>query len=147
MSLESKVQEAMKNAMRAKESDKLRALRAIKSAVLMAKTEQGQAIDETQEIKLLQKLAKQRRESLETYEQQNREDLAQDERQELEVIESFLPQPLSDAELEEIVKAIISETGASTKADMGKVMGLATQKVAGRADGKRISSMAAKFLS
>lgn len=148
MSLEAKIMEEIKAAMKAKNEAELRTLRDIKSAILKEKTSGSNvAITEADEIKMLQKLAKQRRDSLDIYKQQNRADLADKEQEELSIIERFLPQPLSEDELETLLKEIIAETGASSPADMGKVMGIATQKVAGRADGKTISATVKKLLA
>lgn len=148
MALEQKVMEEMKAAMKAKNEAELRTLRAIKSAILLEKTSgSGKELTEADEIKMLQKLAKQRRDSLDIYKQQNREDLAVKEEEEIAIIERFLPKPLTDEELEALLKEIIAETGASSPADMGKVMGAATQRVAGRADGKTISAKVKTLLS
>ena len=149
MSLEQKVMTELKTAMLAKDEKSLRSLRAIKAAILLAKTSEGAAGDlkEDDEIKLLQKLVKQRKDSLEIYRQQNRTDLAQKEQEEIEVIEKFLPQQLSAEELKAEVSAIIAEVGASSPADMGKVMGAATKKLAGKADGKTISALVKELLS
>ncbi len=132
-----------------KEKDRLRALRAIKSAILLAETEKGagEGISEETELKLLQKAAKQRRDSIEIYEGQGREDLAETEKQELVVIEEFLPKQLSEEELEKEVQAVIAQVGAAGPQDMGKVMGAATKKLAGKADGKLISSVAKRLLT
>ena len=141
--------EEMKTAMRAKDEAALRTLRAIKAGILLEKTSGSgsETISETDEIKMLQKMAKQRRDSLEIFTQQNREDLAQKEREELAIIERFLPQQMSEEELQNELKAIIAEVGASSPADMGKVMGVATKKLAGQADGKAISENVKKLLS
>src|SRR5215211_41186 len=130
----------LKTAMLAKDEKGLRSLRAIKAAILLAKTAEGGSgeLKEEDEIKLLQKLVKQRKDSLEIYQQQNRSDLAQKEQEEIEVIEKFLPKQLSSEELKTEIQSIINETGASSPADMGKVMGAATKKLSGRADGKTI---------
>ena len=135
--------------MLAKDSARLRGLRAIKAAILLAKTEKGSAdgLTEGTEINVLQKLAKQRRESAEIYQQQQRDDLYQIEAEELAVIESFLPKQLSRAEIELIVKQVIAETGAAGPKDMGKVMGPANQKLAGKADGKTVSEIAKALLT
>lgn len=135
--------------MRAKEQVALRSLRAIKSAILLAKTESGSGteISEDDGIKIVQKLVKQRNDSVQIYQKQNREDLAKDELEEIKILEAYLPQQLSDEELEALVKSIIEKVGASSKADMGKVMGMAMKQAAGRADGKAISAAASKFLS
>jgi uncharacterized protein YqeY len=148
MSLEQKVMTDLKTAMLAKDEKGLRSLRAIKAAILLAKTSEGSngELKEDDEVKLLQKLVKQRKDSLEIYEQQKRTDLATREKEEIEVIEKFLPKQMSAAELETEIRAIITETGASTPADMGKVMGAATKKLAGKADGKTISAMVKELL-
>ena len=149
MSLEQKIMTELKTAMLAKDEKALRSLRAIKAAILLAKTSEGAAGDlkEDDETKLLQKLVKQRKDSLEIYQQQNRTDLAQKEQEEIEIIEKFLPKQLSADELKAEVLVIINEVGASSPADMGKVMGAATKKLAGKADGKTISALAKELLS
>lgn len=150
MSLEQKIMAELKTAMLAKDEKSLRSLRAIKAAILLAKTSEGGGggeIKEEDEIKLLQKLVKQRKDSLEIYEQQKRDDLAQKEKEEIEVIEKFLPKQLSADELKEIIAKIIAETGASSPADMGKVMGNATKQLAGKADGKTISAVVKELLA
>ena len=149
MSLEQKIMGELKTAMLAKDEKALRSLRAIKAAILLAKTSEGASgeLKEDDEIKLLQKLVKQRKDSLEIYEQQKRVDLAQKEKEEIEIIEKFLPKQLSADELRSEVAAIISEVGASSPADMGKVMGAATKKFAGKADGKTISALVKELLS
>ena len=135
--------------MLAKDEKGLRSLRAIKAAILLAKTSEGAGgeLREDDEVKLLQKLVKQRKDSLEIYQQQNRSDLAQKEQEEIEVIEKFLPKQLSIDELKQELSAVILEVGASSPADMGKVMGAATKKLAGRADGKTISALVKELLS
>lgn len=149
MSLEQKIMGELKTAMLAKDEKALRSLRAIKAAILLAKTSEGAGgeLKEEDEIKLLQKLVKQRKDSLEIYQQQNRTDLAQKEQEEIEIIEKFLPKQLSAGELRSAIAAIISEVGATTPADMGKVMGAATKKLAGKADGKTISVLVKELLS
>ena len=149
MSLEQKIMGDLKTAMLAKDEKALRSLRAIKAAILLAKTSEGAGgeLKEDDEIKLLQKLVKQRKDSLEIYQQQNRTDLAQKELEEIEIIEKFLPQQLSADELKSEVAAIISEIGASSPAEIGKVMGAATKKLAGKADGKTISALVKELLS
>jgi uncharacterized protein len=149
MSLEQKIMTDLKTAMLAKDEKSLRSLRAIKAAILLAKTSEGASgeLKEDDEIKLLQKLVKQRRDSLEIYQQQNRSDLAQKEQEEIEVIEKFLPKQLSVEELKDEVSKIISSVGASSPADMGKVMGVATRQLAGKADGKTISTLVKELLS
>ena len=148
MSLEQKVNSDLKTAMKAKDQAALRGIRAIKSAILLAKTDgSGQELNEEKEIKMLQKLVKQRKDSLEIYEKQNREDLAKIEAEEIAVIERYLPKQLDQAELEKIIKEIIAETGASSMKDMGKVMGIASKKLAGQADGKTISTVVRSILN
>ena len=149
MSLKSKIEQEIKQAMLQKQKDRLRALRAIKSAILLAETEKGAGGDlsEDVELKLLQKAAKQRKDSLDVYHQQGREDLAEVEQQELSVIEEFLPKQMSEEEVEAAVKETIAQVGAAGPGDMGKVMGAATKKLAGKADGKLISSIARKLLT
>lgn len=149
MSLELNINAAIKTAMLAKSEAELRALRAIKAAILLAKTAEGGTgeLTEADESKMLQKLAKQRKDSLEIFRQQNREDLAKKEEEELEVIERFLPKQLSETELREAVTLIIAETGATSPSDMGKVMGIATKQLAGKADGKAISALVKELLS
>src|SRR5258706_2723413 len=136
MNLEQKIMTELKTAMLAKDEAALRSLREVKAAILLAKTSEGSGGDlkEEDEIKLLQKLVKQRKDSLEIFEQQKREDLAQKEREEINVIEKFLPRQVSTDELKTILSKIITDTGASSPADMGKVMGMATKQLAGKAD-------------
>jgi hypothetical protein len=149
MSLEQKVMAELKTAMLAKDEKSLRSLRAIKSAIILAKTAEGAGgeIKEEDEVKLLQKLVKQRKDSLEIYEKQNREDLAEKEREEISVIEKFLPKQLDEAELRTIIQKIIDETGASSPADMGKVMGAANKQLAGKAEGKTIAGIVKDILN
>jgi len=149
MSLEQKIMTDLKTAMLAKDEKGLRALRAIKAAILLAKTSEGAGgeLKEEDETKLLQKLVKQRKDSLEIYQQQNRSDLAQKEQEEIEVIKKFLPKQLSPDELQLEIKKIIAETGATSPADMGKVMGVAAKRLAGKADGKTISASVKELLS
>jgi len=139
----------MKVAMLAKDEAALRSLRAIKAAILLAKTAEGAGgeLKEEDEIKLLQKLVKQRRDSLDIFRQQKREDLAKKEEEEITVIEKFLPAAISPEALKDEIKKIIASTGASSPADMGKVMGMATKQLAGRADGRAISSVVKELLS
>lgn len=139
----------MKEAMKSKNEASLRALRAIKAEIIKAKTEPGAAgeVSAEKEISLLQKMMKQRKDSLEIYQQQNREDLAKKELEEIAVIEKYLPQQLTGDELKAELQQIISDTGASSPADMGKVMGTATKKLAGRAEGKTISAMVKELLA
>lgn len=149
MSLEQNVMAELKTAMLAKDEKGLRGLRAIKSAIINAKTAEGAGgqIKEEDEIKLLQKLVKQRKDSLEIYEKQNREDLAVKEREEIEVIERFLPQQMDPEELKKVISKIIEETGASSPADMGKVMGAANKQLTGKADGKTIAGVVKELLA
>lgn len=135
--------------MLAKDEAALRSLRAVKAAILLAKTSEGGSgeLKEDDEVKLLQKLVKQRKDSLEIFEKQNREDLALKEREEIAVIEKFLPKQLSAEEIKTALSKIIADTGASSPADMGKVMGAATKQLAGKADGKTISSLVKELLS
>ncbi len=149
MSLEQKIMTDLKAAMLAKDEAALRSLRAVKAAILLAKTSEGAGgeLKEDDEIKLLQKLVKQRKDSLEIFQQQNRTDLAQKEQEEIAVIEKFLPKQLSADEIKEELKKIIAAVGASSPADMGKVMGAATKQLAGKADGKTISSLVKELLS
>lgn len=149
MSLEQKIMTELKTAMLAKDEKTVRSLRAIKAAIINAKTSEGAGgqIREEDENKLLQKMVKQRRDSLEIFLQQNREDLAQKEREELEVIERFLPKQLTADQLKEKVKKIIEETGAASQADFGKVMGTASKQLAGQADGKMISAIVKELLA
>lgn len=149
MSLEQTITTEIKNAMLAKDEKTLRAVRAIKAAIIQAKTSEGAGgvVSEEGETKLLQKLVKQRRDSLAIYQQQNRADLAQKEQEEIDVIERFLPKQLGADELKQRLSALIAETGASGPADMGKVMGVATRQLAGLADGKAISAMVKELLT
>lgn len=149
MALEQTINDAIKTAMLAKDQATLRGLRAIKAAIILAKTSEGSGgqLAEADEVKLLQKLVKSRKDSLDIYNKQNREDLAQKEQEEIVVIESFLPKQLGEAELREIIAGIIKETGASSAADMGKVMGAASKQLAGQADGKTISAVVKSLLS
>lgn len=149
MGLEQKIMAELKTAMLAKDEIGLRSLRAIKAALLLVKTSEGGGgeLKEEDEIKLLQKLVKQRKDSLEIFQQQNRPDLAQKEEEEIAVIEKFLPKQLSAEELKEALTKIIAETGASSPADLGKVMGIATKQFAGKADGKTVSSLVKELLT
>ena len=149
MSLEKKVHDDIKKAMLARDEAGLRALRAIKAAILLARTSEGGQAEMVaeDELRLLQKLVKQRRDSLEIYEKQQRPDLAVKEREEIEVIERFLPGQLSAEALKEAIAAIIAEAGATGPADMGRVMGLATKRLTGQADGKAISEVVRGLLS
>ncbi len=147
MNLEEKVMSELKEAMKAKDTIAMNAIRGIKSAILLLKTDgSGEEITEEKEIKLLQKMVKQRQDSLNIFEAQNRPDLATIERQELEVLKRFLPAQMSATELEGVIRGIIAETGASSIKDMGKVMGSATKTLAGKADGQTISAMIKQLL-
>ncbi|MCB0656171.1 MAG: GatB/YqeY domain-containing protein [Saprospiraceae bacterium] len=147
MSLETNVMSALKNAMKAKDQGALRALRAIKSEILLFQTSgAGTELDEAAEIKLLQKMIKQRKDSLDIFEKENRSDLAAKESEEIAVIEQFLPKQMGDDELKNVIENIIHSTGASSIKDMGKVMGMATKTVAGQAEGQRIAAMVKSLL-
>lgn len=143
MSLEQKIMVAMKDAMKAKDQVSLRGLRAIKSAILLVKTEKGASgeLTEDREIALLQKLAKQRKESYDIYVEQEREDLAQTEKEEIEVIEKFLPEQMDEAAVKFFLENLVQELDASSMKDMGKVMGAASSKLAGKADNKLVSQI------
>jgi uncharacterized protein YqeY len=143
MSLEQVIMSAMKDAMRSKDQVALRALRAVKSAIIIQKTETGNSseISEKDEMKLLQKLVKQRKDSADIFKKQNREDLAKPELEEVEVIAKFLPAAMSESEIELVVKETIDILGADGMKDMGKVMGIVSGKLAGKADGKTISTI------
>jgi uncharacterized protein len=149
MSLEVTINSEIKTAMLAKQEGVLRALRAIKSAILLAKTADGKQgeLSADDEIIILQKLAKQRKDSLEVFVQQNREDLALKEREELEVIARFLPKQMDQDELRSALQAIIADLNASGAGDMGKVMGTATKVLSGKADGRMISAMVKELLT
>jgi hypothetical protein len=149
MNLEQKIMAELKTAMLAKDEAALRSLRAVKAAILLAKTAEGAGGDlkEEEEIKLLQKLVKQRKDSLEIFQQQNRSELAKKEEEEIAIIEKFLPKQLSPDEIKAALSAIIAATGANSPADMGKVMGAATKQLAGKADGKTISALVKELLS
>ncbi|MBS1596640.1 MAG: GatB/YqeY domain-containing protein [Bacteroidetes bacterium] len=149
MNLEQKIMADLKTAMLAKDEKGLRSLRAIKAAIILAKTSEGAngEINEAEEMKLLQKLIKQRKDSLEIYKQQNRTDLAQKEQDEIDVIEKFLPKQLDAEELKKILSGIITDVGASSPADMGKVMAAATKQLGGKADGKTISALVKELLT
>ena len=148
MSLQTLIMDKMKDAMRSKDTIALEALRAIKSELLLAQTSTGskEEITEAEEIKILQKLVKMRKDSAEIFTTQNRPDLAEPELAQIAVIEKFLPAQLSEAEVEAIVSKIIEETGASGIASMGKVMGLASTQIGGQAEGKTISAIVKKLL-
>ena len=149
MNLEQRIMAEMKDAMKAKDEAALRSLRAIKAEIIKAKTEPGAGgeISGDKEISMLQKMVKQRRDALEIYQTQNRPELAQKEQEEITVIERFLPAQMSEEELKQELRQIISETGASSPADMGKVMGVASKQLAGRAEGKAISAAVKALLA
>ena len=149
MSLSIRIMDEIKNAMRAKDTIALEALRAIKSEILLAQTSSGakEEITEADEIKILQKLVKMRKDSASIFTTQNRLDLAEPELAQIAVIEKFLPAQLSDSDVEAIVSKIIAETGASGIASMGKVMGLASSEIGGAAEGKTISTIVKKLLA
>ena len=149
MSLKDTINTGVKEAMKAKDQDRLRTLRAVKSAILLAETESGakEELSSDDEMKILMKLAKQRKDSAETYKSQNRDDLYATEMAELSILEEFLPKQLSEEELTDKLKEIISSVGAAGPQDMGKVMGTATKQLAGLADGKAISAKVKELLS
>ena len=149
MALYDQVSNDIKEAMKARDKVRLETLRNIKKVFIEAKTAPGSndTLEDADALKILQKLAKQGNESAETYKQQNREDLAAEELAQVAVIEQYLPKPLSEEEIEAAVKAIVEETGASSMKDMGKVMGMASKQLAGRADGKVISTIVKKLLA
>ncbi len=148
MALKETIENGIKDAMRAKDADRLRALRAIKSMILLEETSGSNSgtLSADAEMKILMKAAKQRKDSLEVYVAQNRPDLAEKEQVELTIIEEFLPKQLSEAELTDRIAEIISQVGATSPADMGKVMGVATKALAGLADGKAISAKVGELL-
>ncbi|MFL2593164.1 MAG: GatB/YqeY domain-containing protein [Flavobacteriaceae bacterium] len=149
MGLELKITTALKEAMKSKNQTALTALRAVKSAILLHKTQKSSDVElsKEDEMKLLQKLVKQRKDSADIYKDQGRNDLADPELKEAELIQQFLPKALSEDEVKEFVKSIINETGADGMKDMGKVMGISTKKLMGKADGKMISTIVKEFLS
>ncbi|MEY3322289.1 MAG: hypothetical protein RLZZ417_1872 [Bacteroidota bacterium] len=148
MNLEEKIMEDLKIAMKAQDKAAMRGLRAVKSALLLLKTDgSGKEITPEREIQLLQKLVKQRRESIAIFEKENRTDLAEVEKEEVSIIEKYLPEALSAEDLEKFVKTIISSSGATSMKDMGKVIGLASKELAGKADGRAISEMVKKCLT
>jgi uncharacterized protein len=149
MNLETQIMAEMKDAMKSKNEGLLRGLRAIKAEIIKAKTEPGAGgeIDEATEQKFLQKMMKQRKDSLDIFEKQGREDLAAKEREEIAVIERFLPKQLNEDEIRNAVTKIIAETGATSAADLGKVMGVASKQLAGKADGKTISALVKELLT
>ncbi|GAB4315948.1 MAG: GatB/YqeY domain-containing protein [Bacteroidales bacterium] len=149
MALETRINEAIKEAMKERHQQKLNALRAVKSAILLAKTEKGghQELTEEQEFALLNRLAKQRRDSAELYKKEGRQDLYEEEWFQYQIIETFLPAQLTDEEIEQKLSEIISRLGASSMKDMGKVMGTATKEMAGKADNARIAALVKKLLN
>ncbi|WHF50727.1 GatB/YqeY domain-containing protein [Chryseobacterium gotjawalense] len=148
MSLEIIISDAIKDAMRAKDKVALDALRAVKSQILLLKTEaKGAEVSAEQEIAILQRMIKQRKDSYDQFMAQNRGDLAEVEEAQSKVIEEYLPQQMTSEELEAAIKEIIAETGAASAKDLGKVMGMASKSLAGKSDGKSISEMAKKLLS
>ena len=148
MGLKEKINQDLKTAIKAKDQAALRGLRAIKAAILLVETDgSGKAFDDAAEIKLLQQLIKQRKDSLEIFEAQGREDLSTIEKEEIDVISQYLPKQLNTEELTIIIKNIIGKTGASSMKDMGRVMGLATKELGGKADGKTIASVVKSLLS
>lgn len=148
MRLEQRITEDLKAAMKAKDQVALRTIRAIKSAIMLQKTDgTGVEMTEEMEIKLIQKQAKQRQDSLDIYVKQNRQDLAEIEKGELEVLKRYLPEQLSEDKIKEVVDAIITKTGAEGMKDMGKVMGMASKELAGKADGKTISGIVRSALT
>jgi uncharacterized protein YqeY len=149
MNLEQKVMDGIKEAMKARNEAYLRSFRAIKAEIIKAKTEPGAGgeINADTEFKLLQKMVKQRRDALDIYKQQNREDLARIEQEELDIISTFLPAQMSEEDLKKELQQIINETGASSPADMGKIMGIATKKLAGKAESKAISAAVKELLA
>lgn len=148
MTFEEKINQDMKDAMKAQDKVALRGIRAVKQAIQMVKTDgSGREVDDATGIQLVQKLIKQRKESLAIYEEQGREDLALVEREEIAIIERYLPPQLSAEELEHTIRQLIAETGASGMKDMGRLMGAANKALAGKADGKAISEVVKRLLS
>lgn len=148
MRLEERINGDLKNAMKAKDKAAVRTIRAIKNAILLQKTDgSGEELTEEMEIKMIQKLIKQRQDSLEIYEKQSREDLAVTEREEIKVLENYLPEQLSSEELEKYISGLIQKINAQGMKDMGKVMGMASKELAGKADGKTISGIVKQMLS
>src|ERR1700712_2077324 len=149
MGLEEKIMTDLKAAMLAKDEKSLRSLRAVKAAIIIAKTAEGAGgvLKEEDEVKLLQKLVKSRKDSLEIFEKQNRPELAEKEKEEIAVIEKFLPKQMGADELKAIISKIIADLGAKSPADMGKVMGVASKQLAGLVEGKAISTMVKELLA
>jgi uncharacterized protein YqeY len=148
-SLEVLIQDEIKTAMKAKDREKLEALRSIKSAIMLAKTEKSARTElgRDDEVKLLQRLLKQRKEAASIFTEQGREDLATVEQQQSEIIQSFLPEAMDEAELRLLIQAVIEQVGATSQRDMGKVMGPANARIAGRAEGKKIAQIVRELLS
>ena len=148
MSLEAKLMADLKEAMKTKDDAAKRTIRAVKAAIMLLKTDgSGNEVTEEMEIKLVQKLSKQRQESLSIYIEQGREDLAVTEREEIEVLKRYLPEQMSEEDLKKVILDIVSKTGASGMKDMGRVMGMASKELAGRADGKTISAVVKSILA
>jgi uncharacterized protein YqeY len=148
MSLELSINNDIKAAMKAKDKQALNALRAVKSAILLAKTEKGSSdVSEDTELKILQRLVKQRKESAELYQKQGRNDLAEDELFQLKIIQKYLPEQMDEKSVRKEIEAVIAESGASSMKDMGRVMGITTKKLAGKADNKLISTIVKELLS
>lgn len=148
MTLEERINADLKAAMKAKDDVALRGIRAIKSAILLVKTDgSGQAIDEAREVAIVQKLIKSRQDSLDIYEKNNREDLAVVEREEIAILKQYLPAMLEGEDLERVIRDIIAQLGAASPADMGKVMGVATKQLSGKAEGRSISETVKRLLS
>jgi len=148
MSLEARIMGDLKEAMKAKNQAAMRSIRAVKAAIVLTKTDgSGKVLDEAGEIKLVQKLIKQRQDSLDIFVKQGRDDLAVVEKEEIEVLQNYLPKQLSEEELLPIIQEIITQTGATGMKDMGKVMGMSTTKLAGQADGKTVSALVKKLLT
>ncbi len=148
MSLEQRIMPDLKAAMKSKDQAALRSIRAIKAALLLAKTDgSGQEMDDQKEIKLLQKLVKQRQDSYAIFSKEGRTELAQTEMEEIDIIKKYLPEQMGEGELKSFIQDIISQTGASSMKDMGKVMGTASSQLAGKADGKTISNIVKQLLS
>lgn len=148
MSLEDKVMESLKAAMRAKDAAAMRTLRAIKASILLFKTSgSGESLDEAAEIRMLQKMVKQRKESAAIFHSQNRPDLAMTEEEEIRILEQFLPAQLDEEALEKVIRSILVETGATTAKDMGRVIGLANQRLSGQAEGRVIADTVKRLLN
>ena len=148
MNLEQRIMPDLKEAMKSKDQAALRGIRAIKAAILLAKTDgSGQELNQEREIKLLQKLVKRRQDSYDIFKKEGREELAQKEKEEIEVIKKYLPEQIGEEELKQVISAIIEETGASSMKDMGRVMGLASKQLAGKSDGTTISTFVKQMLS